>query len=72
MRTVGKRAMRPVTEKASGELLKQGALFNDGIHHLPTGKITYFPKGIYRYKTHEDANQHWDDCVIQGMAKHAG
>jgi len=71
MRVTGKRKNRPITERAAGNLLKQGALFNDEMHKLPTGGTTYFPKGIYRYKTCEEANTHWDSCVIEGMVSNA-
>lgn len=71
MRTVGKRKIRPVTFKASEYLLRQGAIFNDEIHKLPTGNTTYFPKGIYRYRTQVDANNHWEDCVVAGIARNA-
>ncbi|MBN4079371.1 hypothetical protein JYT26_01895 [Beggiatoa alba] len=71
MRIIGKRQIRSIAEKASGALLKQGAVFNDEIHRLPTGAVTYFPKGIYRYKTNEEANAHWDLCMIEGMARNA-
>jgi len=71
MRVVGKRKIRPIVKRASGTLLKQGAVFNDEIHRLPTGTVTYFPKGIYRYKTNEEANAHWDLCLIEGMAGNA-
>ena len=72
MRLIGKRKARPISEKASGALLKQGAIFNDEIHRLPTGSTTCFPRGIYRYATSEEANAHWDSCVIKGIANNAG
>ena len=71
MRVIGKRQIRPISEKASGFLLKQGAVFNDEIHRLPTGTTTYFPKGVYRYKTCEEANVHWDSCLLAGMVRNA-
>ena len=71
MKIVGKRQIRPISKHASGYLLKQGALFNDEIHGLPTGDMTFFPKGLYRYKTHEEANAQMETWVIEGMAKHA-
>lgn len=71
MRIVGRRKTRAITLHASAELLRAGALFNDEIHRLPTGHTTYFPKGIYRYHSHEDANAHWVECVIHGIAQHA-
>jgi len=71
MKIIGKRKSRSVTKNASGELLIQGALFNDEMHRLPTGSSTGFPKGIYRYKTHEAANAHWELCLAEGIAKYA-
>ena len=69
MRTVGHRHERPITFSASAALLIEGARFNDEIHKLPTGGTTFIPKGVYRFKSHEDANRHWQDCVAGGMAK---
>jgi hypothetical protein len=28
-----------------------------------------FPKGIFRYKSHEEANEHQAACLAQGMAR---
>jgi len=69
MRTVGLRKERPLGLPASGALLAEGARFNDEMHRLPTGETTFIPKGVYRFKTHEDANRHQLDCLIEGMAR---
>jgi hypothetical protein len=69
MRTVGLRKERPLGVMASGVLLAQGARFNDEIHRLPTGTATFIPHGVYRFKTHEEANQHQMDCLVKGMAR---
>lgn len=69
MRTVGKRTERAVSVQLSGELLAEGARFNDEIHRLPSGHTTFVPKGVYRFKTHEEADQHLLDCIAKGMAK---
>lgn len=69
MRTVGQRKAQPITFSASAELLVEGARFNDEIHRLPTGNTTHVPKGLYRFKTFEEANQHEQDCLIEGMAR---
>lgn len=69
MRTVGRRKERPAGLLASGALLAEGARFNDEMHRLPTGDTTFIPKGVYRFKTHEDAYQHQFDCRAMGMAK---
>ena len=68
MRTIGHRKERPVSISASGELLAEGARFNDEIHRLPTGDTTFIPKGVYRFMTHDEANQHQLDCLVKGMA----
>lgn len=71
MKTIGYRKERPITFSASAELLVEGARFNDEIHRLPTGHTTFIPKGLFRFKTHEDANRHQQDCLIEGMAQTA-
>ncbi|HSW06879.1 hypothetical protein [Aquabacterium sp.] len=51
--------------KASGQLLAEGARFNEAVSRLaPT---TFIPKGVYRFKSHEDANRQAQDCLVQGM-----
>lgn len=67
MRTIGQRKERPITFSASASLLLEGARFNDEIHRLPTGRLTHIPKGVFRFKSHEAANQHQQACLIEGM-----
>lgn len=69
MRIVGSRKERPLAKTASGALLIEGAQFNDEIHRLPTGNMTFIPKGVYRFMTHAEANLHQLDCLARGMAK---
>lgn len=69
MRAVGRRKERPISYWPSGELLAEGARFNDAIHRLPTGNTTFVPKGVYRFKTHEEANRHEAACLATGMAR---
>lgn len=71
MRTVGRRKEHPITLQASADLLEEGARFNDEIHRLPTGQATFIRKGLYRFKTHAEANQNQQDCVIDGMVQAA-
>jgi hypothetical protein len=68
MRTVGYRKERPITFSASATLLAEGARFNDELHRLPTGDTAFVPKGVYRFKTFEDANRHQANCLAEGMA----
>ena len=69
MRTIGHRKERPITFSASATLLLEGARFNDEIHRLPTGRATFIPKGVFRFKSHEAANQHQQACLIDGIAE---
>lgn len=71
MRTIGRRKERPIGIHPSGALLAEGARFNDELRRLPTGDTTLIPKGVYRFKTHEEANQQQENCLARGMAKTA-
>lgn len=69
MRTVGHRKVQSITFSASAELLVEGARFNDEIHRLPSGNLTFMPKGVFRFKTHEEANRFDFECLTEGMAR---
>jgi len=69
MRTVGRRKEQPITFSASGALLAEGARFNDELHRLPTGNLTSVPKGVTRFKTHEEANRYDQECLATYMAE---
>jgi hypothetical protein len=69
LRIVGHRKERSIGSEALGSELAKGARFNDEIHRLPTGNTTFIPKGVYRFMTHAEANQHQLDCLAIGMAK---
>lgn len=69
MRTIGHRKKHPITFSASAVMLEEGARFNDEIHRLPTGSRTFIRKGLYRFKSHADANRHDLDCLAEGMAE---
>ena len=69
MRTVGHRKPRPLTFSGSGASLAEGARFNDEMHRLPGGSRTFVRKGLYRFKTHDDANRHDLACIVAGMAR---
>ena len=68
MHTVGHRKERPITFSASAELLAEGARFNEEIHRLPTGGSTFVRKGVYRFRSFEDADRHRAECLAQSMA----
>jgi hypothetical protein len=66
MKIVGHRQSAPLTQQASGAQLIEGAKFNETLACLsPNLGIV---KGVYRYPTHEAANQHWLECVAHNMA----
>ena len=67
MRRVGSRRQREVALEASGPLLKEGARFNEAVSWL--SQSTFVPKGVYRFASHEVANQHAEDCLVRGMAR---
>ena len=69
MRVVGSRKERPISFNASGRLLAEGARFNEEIHRLPTGSNTGIPKGVYFFRTHDEANHHQSACLERGMAR---
>jgi len=69
MRTIGHRKEPHITFSASATLLAEGAHFNDEIHRLPTGNRTFIRKGLYRFKSHEDANRYDFECLTEGMAQ---
>jgi hypothetical protein len=65
MRRVGSRRERRIAVSASGNLLAEGARFNEAVAQL--SKSTFVPKGIYRFRSHEAANRHAEDCLVRGM-----
>jgi len=65
MKTVGTRREPAVTREPSGDALAAGARFSETLAHLAPS--TFIPKGIYRFKSHEEANKHQLDCLARGM-----
>jgi hypothetical protein len=68
MRTIGQRETRPITFSASSDLLAEGARFNDEMQRL-SGEWSCIPKGVYRFRTHEEANRFDLDCLARKIAK---
>ena len=65
MRQVGSRREQGLALNASGSLLTEGARFNEAVSRL--SQSTFVPKGIYRFRSHEAANKHAEDCLVRGM-----
>lgn len=66
MKVIGHRQLPPLTQQASGAQLADGARFNETLAHL--SPLLGIAKGVYRYPTHEAANQHWLECVARNVA----
>ena len=66
MKTVGHRTERPISINASGDLLAEGARFNETIARL--SRVGLMPKGVYRFRSHEQANQHEQDNLVRAIA----
>ncbi len=65
MRQVGVRREPEIVAQASGLLLAQGARFNETLSRLAPS--TFVAKGVYRFRSHEEANRHEQDCLARGM-----
>ena len=65
MKIIGKRKERKISFHADGALLREGAIFNTELQKLQS--TFRFPRGVYRYKTHEDADRHMMECVVDSM-----
>jgi len=67
IRQVGKRVEAAASSQPSGAALEAGLSFSAGLSLFAAGR-TFFPKGVFRYKSHEEANQHAAECLANGMA----
>lgn len=67
MRIVGKRVERPLALRPTAELLAEGLRF---IARSPAfgESSTYIPKGIYRFRTHAEAEEQRIACLARGLA----
>jgi hypothetical protein len=69
MRTVGHRTMHPITFSAAADLLAEGARFTGGTQKAFVEHCSFIPKGVYHFKTHEDANKFDFECLTKRMAE---
>jgi hypothetical protein len=76
MRIVGKQKESERTTSGSGEALKQGALFNEEMAKVrqafgfnsSIAKLND-TKRVFRYKTHEEADKHIQELIIDNIAE---
>jgi hypothetical protein len=69
MRVVGRRAQLHLTAEASAERLTEGARWNDSLRPLAGGARIALARGVYRYRTHEEADIAWREAIAGGMAE---
>ena len=70
IKTVGRRVMPVLSFHASEVALKKAAAFNETLQAaFPYGKIICCAKGVYRFKSQEDANQHQEGYIAATMVK---
>ncbi len=66
MKVVGRRVEPAVRRETSAAHLIDAALLGEALAHLaPLGLMR---KGVYRFKTHAQANQHQGHCLAERMA----
>lgn len=65
MKVAGKHKEREISFHASGDLLREGALFNTEMQKMQS--TFRFPRGVYRYHTHEEADRHMAECVTDSI-----
>jgi len=66
VKTVGHRREPELLIQPTGEALAAGARFSESLAQFVNS--TFIPKGVYRFKTHEAANKHQQDCLAHGMS----
>lgn len=69
MRTVGKRQQYRISQEPSAQKLMEGAHWNDSMHRLTPGFSLPIQRGVYRYRTHEEADAAWQKIVTLAMAE---
>ncbi|MBL8485889.1 MAG: hypothetical protein JNK22_02125 [Rhodocyclaceae bacterium] len=56
MRVVGKEPLPPASNQPTAANLEAADLFMAQLRGLCGGPRRYFPKGVYRYRSHEEAD----------------
>jgi len=69
MRVVGKRVQDDISFDASAERLIAGARWNDAMQRtFGANQPGVFPKGVFRYRSHEEADEAALDALAKRMA----
>lgn len=69
MRVVGRQEQRAITFSVNPDSLLEGARSNDEIHGLPGGKAMCAPKGVYVFRTHEEANRRQVAWIVETIVR---
>lgn len=71
MRKIGKAVPDEpqLADRPSGELLRRIALWNDELHKWPDAAAHCVPKGVYRFRTLDEADRHLEECRARRMAE---
>lgn len=69
MKVVGRRRLRVPQATPSGELLAESARLLDGVERYPEFASTFIPKGVYRFRTLDEADAHRTRCLVEGMRR---
>jgi len=67
MKSYGKRQFQTLSLKPSAELLLRASQFNDSMHELMPIRKIFMQKGWIAFKTHEEANTHWEKATHKRM-----
>jgi hypothetical protein len=70
MRIVGNRVERPLSLRPTAELLEEGMRWVSDWAKLGNAS-TFIPKGVYRFRTHAEAEEQRISCLARGMAARA-
>lgn len=65
---VGNRKEKEISFHATAENFLEGCRFNDSLHGLAAGKTIQIPKGVYFFRTHEEADQQRTDYLVKAIA----
>lgn len=69
MRVVGEKPQYDIVADASAAKLVEGARWNDAMNKaFGAGQPGVFPQGVYRYRSHEEADAAWLDAIVRRMA----
>ena len=68
MRTIGSRVLFAVRATPSAAALKAGAVHQSTAASLAAVRTTGMRRGIYRFRSHGEANEHAEEALVRAMA----